>query len=181
MSTIHTPGRVTFKEDGDANHYSMLTEDGRWWLAVLANGEQTSELQIANFRRLAACWNRLEPLTTEQIEDPGYDLTGTAVLAEEMRSFSVQHKKLQCRFNQLEEERDQLQQQLEAERASLFAENQRKQQLEQQLAAEREACAQVCDHYAIAVDHGGNQYIRSRQCQQAAAAIRARGQKGGAA
>lgn len=78
MSTIHTPGRVTFKEDGDANHYSMLTEDGRWWLAVLVNGEQTSERQIANFRRLAACWNRLEPFTTEQIEDPGFDLAGTA-------------------------------------------------------------------------------------------------------
>lgn len=78
MSEAHTPGRVTFKEDGDANHYSMLTEDGRWWLAVLVNGEQTSERQIANFRRLAACWNRLEQFTTEQIEDFGYDLAGTA-------------------------------------------------------------------------------------------------------
>lgn len=108
MIEAHTKGRIKFKEDGDANHYSMLTEDGRWWLAVLANGEQTSERQIANFRRLAACWNRLEPFTTEQIEDPGFDLTGAAVTAEEMRSFSVLHQKLQRRFNQLEEERDQL-------------------------------------------------------------------------
>lgn len=68
MSELHTRGRVTFKEDGDANHYSMLTEDGRWWLAVLCNGEQTSARQIANFRRLAACWNACQDIPTEKLE-----------------------------------------------------------------------------------------------------------------
>lgn len=70
MSQIQpTQGRITFKEDGDANHYSMLTEDGRWWLAILANGEQTSARQVANFRRLAACWNACDGVSTEVLED----------------------------------------------------------------------------------------------------------------
>lgn len=69
MSEVQpTQGRITFTEDGDANHYSMLTEDGRWWLAILANGEQTSARQVANFRRLAACWNACEGSSTEWLE-----------------------------------------------------------------------------------------------------------------
>lgn len=69
MSKVEpTKGRITFKEDGDANHYSMLTEDGRWWLAILANGEQTSARQVANFRRLAACWNACDGSSTEWLE-----------------------------------------------------------------------------------------------------------------
>ena len=42
-------------------------------------------------------------------------------------------------------------------------------------AKEREACAQVCDYYATALDYGGSPYTHSRECKQAAAAIRARG------
>ena len=41
--------------------------------------------------------------------------------------------------------------------------------------AEREACAQVCDYYATALDYGSSPYMHSRECKQAAAAIRARG------
>lgn len=41
-------------------------------------------------------------------------------------------------------------------------------------AKEREACAQVCDHYAHAKDYGGNTYMRSEDCKNAATAIRAR-------
>lgn len=42
-------------------------------------------------------------------------------------------------------------------------------------AREREACAKVCEHYAKALDYGGNPYFRSQECQMAANAIRARG------
>lgn len=42
-------------------------------------------------------------------------------------------------------------------------------------AKEREACAQVCDYYATALDYGGSPYTHSRECKQAAAAIRAGG------
>ena len=45
------------------------------------------------------------------------------------------------------------------------------------VADERERCASVCDRYASALDHSGSAYVRSRECQQAAAAIRA-GEKG---
>lgn len=44
-------------------------------------------------------------------------------------------------------------------------------------AAESEACAQVCDHYATALDGGDNHYLRSAECRQAAAKIRARGKQ----
>ena len=44
-------------------------------------------------------------------------------------------------------------------------------------ATEREACAQVCDEYALALDGGDNHYLRSGECRQAAARIRARGKQ----
>jgi len=71
MSAQHTPGRVTFRDDGDANHWSLLTADGRWLLALLHNGEAPSERQAANFRRLAACWNACEGISTDALERLG--------------------------------------------------------------------------------------------------------------
>lgn len=68
MSEAETQGRINFHEEGEANHYAMLTEDGRWWLALVANGEMTSERQRANFRRLAACWNACLDVDTVTLE-----------------------------------------------------------------------------------------------------------------
>lgn len=42
---------------------------------------------------------------------------------------------------------------------------------------EREACAEICEHHAHALDYGGDEYLRSRDCLMAAAKIRARGQQ----
>lgn len=70
MSTVpHTEGRVTFHENGDANHWSMLDEAGHWRLSLLANGEQTTPRQVADFRRLGACWNACRRLPTEVLEN----------------------------------------------------------------------------------------------------------------
>lgn len=68
-ATLHTPGRMTFREDGDANHYSMMDDTGRWWLAMLHNGEAPSARQVANMRRLAACWNACDMIPTEALEE----------------------------------------------------------------------------------------------------------------
>lgn len=40
--------------------------------------------------------------------------------------------------------------------------------------AERDACAQLCIKFSQALDHGGNTYVRSRECVNAANAIRQR-------
>ena len=47
------------------------------------------------------------------------------------------------------------------------------------VAAERERCASVCDRCASALDYSGNAYVRSRECQQAADAIRAGAKEAG--
>ena len=68
MNASHTEGRIVFVADGEANRYAMLTEDGKWWLALLMNGEQVAERQLANLRRMAACWNACSGISTEDIE-----------------------------------------------------------------------------------------------------------------
>lgn len=66
-----TPGRMRFHEDGDANTYSMIDEGGRWWLALLHNGEAVTQRQRANMRRLAAAWNACEGIPTAELEARG--------------------------------------------------------------------------------------------------------------
>ena len=50
-------------------------------------------------------------------------------------------------------------------------------ELEAARVEEREACARVCDWYAMALDYAGTPYVRSRDCELAAKAIRARSTK----
>lgn len=83
MSTQHTEGRVLFREDGEANRWAMLTEDCRWMLTILANGEQTTPRQVANFRRLAACWNACEGISTEALESKTGIFDAAAKLADQ--------------------------------------------------------------------------------------------------
>ena len=67
MSAQHTQGRVKVQ-------HPHAGERG-WEVAFEPGLEQLcQDITEANARRLAACWNRLEPFTTEQIEDFGYDL-----------------------------------------------------------------------------------------------------------
>ncbi len=75
MSMTHTPGRILFRESGEANQHAMLSDDGRWWLALLANGDMTTERQRANFHRLAACWNACDGIPTEKLEKAAGDIT----------------------------------------------------------------------------------------------------------
>lgn len=70
MTAAHDPTRLTVRANGDANHYALLDGDGRWFMSVLMNGEQMTARQEANLRRLAACWNACEGLSTEDLENP---------------------------------------------------------------------------------------------------------------
>ena len=68
MSGQHTPRRLVVKANGDANSYALLDDAGKWWMSVLLNGEQLTATQEDNLRRLAACWNACEGITTEALE-----------------------------------------------------------------------------------------------------------------
>lgn len=173
-----TNSRITFKEDHDANHYFMVDENNHWWMKLLVNGEQITERQEANMRRLAASWNWCLDIPIDKLETKSIDeyvseqafLTGMAPAGD---AFGFGLNGLACQMlaasfagqfvgsgavNFLEvnmshpeigpftvtilrhqgktpgQMKAEVEQQLEAERASLFAESQRKQQLEQQCA-----------------------------------------------
>jgi hypothetical protein len=79
----HTPGRLTIREDGEANVYHLMTDDGRWFLALRQNGELLTERQREHMRRLAACWNACEGASTEVLEA----LPFSAAVAEESRRY----------------------------------------------------------------------------------------------
>lgn len=46
--TVHTAGRPPCGENGDANSYVLVDQNGRWWMSLLMNGEQVTERQRAN-------------------------------------------------------------------------------------------------------------------------------------
>lgn len=68
--TEHTPGRIRYYENGEANSYALLEVDAddRWLLTLLHNGHDVTQRQIANMRRLVACWNACEGIKTGILE-----------------------------------------------------------------------------------------------------------------
>lgn len=66
---IHTKGCITFKEDAEANQYAMLDRNGHWLMSILHNGEALTEVQKANFSRLAECWNACLGMSDKEISE----------------------------------------------------------------------------------------------------------------
>lgn len=71
--SLHTPGKIVFRPNGDANSYAMLDEASHWWMSLLMNGEQITARQEANLRRMAACWNACVEIPTERLEEAAAD------------------------------------------------------------------------------------------------------------
>lgn len=95
--SAHTPGPWSTHAQGDANHYAILLENGKWLAALQFNGEQTEAQQLANAKLIAAVPELLQALadlvanqragwiaagfTTEQIEAMPYLKAPRAALA----------------------------------------------------------------------------------------------------
>ncbi|MBD9406275.1 hypothetical protein IB236_13080 [Acidovorax sp. ACV02] len=75
MTITHTSTRLTHRANGNANSYTLLDDQGEWFMSMLVNGRQMEARQQANLRRLAACWNACEGISTEALE------TGPGMLA----------------------------------------------------------------------------------------------------
>lgn len=92
------------------------------WRIIAANNQVVStfsgNMDMDNARRIVACVNACAGMPQDDVEELAkFGVMELTVYADDMR-----------------QQRDKLQQQLATERASLFAESQRKQQLEQQVA-----------------------------------------------
>lgn len=68
MTTPHTPGRLTFRENGDTNSYALLDDTGNWLMSLLHNGQQLTDTQRENLRRLVVCWNACEGIPTANLQ-----------------------------------------------------------------------------------------------------------------
>ena len=89
MSTAHTKGRLIVK-----GRYSVCTEDGetevantRWTTLDSSNDED-------NARRLVACWNAAEGLSTESIESAGNAFNGWKLASYAMNDVKAQRDEL---------------------------------------------------------------------------------------
>lgn len=105
----HTQGRITFKADGDANHYTLLDEGGRWLMSVLMNGEQLTAKQEANLRRIAACWNACKGVSTADLEMDGAAFqvfNDRNQLRAAIEAAEQDSRRMQARINRLEFERE---------------------------------------------------------------------------
>jgi hypothetical protein len=67
--TVHTTGRLHLRENGDANSYALLDENGHWRVSLVMDGEQITERQGADLTRTVAAWNACDGISTEDLED----------------------------------------------------------------------------------------------------------------
>lgn len=65
----HTQEPWKFLEQGDADEYCIVTEDGlKWVIAFRINGEMMPDMQRANARRIVACVNACAGISNETLE-----------------------------------------------------------------------------------------------------------------
>lgn len=122
----HTKGSLRLHVNGDACSYALIDEAGSWWMSVRMNGEQMSEQQEENLRRLVACWNACAGLTTEFLE--AQDL-----------SFAPAHTA--AKMTEIELERDHLLAALKKSRLALAAASSRSPELKADYEAADKAIA----------------------------------------
>ena len=74
MSNLPLPGRIYFRENGEANSYALIDQDAiKWVMSLLVNGEHTTARQTEILERMAACWNACEGIPTDTLEAVGTD------------------------------------------------------------------------------------------------------------
>ena len=70
MTVEATEGRISYRSSHDeANQFSiMLDAGGEWLIGLTLNGRLMTAKQEANMRRLVACWNACDGISTEKLE-----------------------------------------------------------------------------------------------------------------
>lgn len=71
IHTVHSAGELTFTESEIEPNRFAIQASGNWLMSITHNGEQVELRQRANLRRLVACWNAFEGVSTETIESEG--------------------------------------------------------------------------------------------------------------
>lgn len=94
MSATHTQGRITVRENGEANSYAILDDKGQWLLSLLHNGQQLTDTQRENLRRLVACWNACEGISTVRLERTVNNLHGRASASDKLDELHAQRDEL---------------------------------------------------------------------------------------
>jgi hypothetical protein len=98
MSDKHTQGRLSFL----ANHV-IAVNDQRWFMSILHNGEQWEPEQRENMRRLVACWNAAEGLSTESLESAGNAFNGWKLASYAMNDAKAQRDELLAALKEVAE------------------------------------------------------------------------------
>lgn len=69
MAVKHTETKLSYRANGESNSYALVDDKDHWLLTLLHNGQQLVPKQEANLRRLVACWNKCDGVSTERLED----------------------------------------------------------------------------------------------------------------